>query len=59
MGAIVSMVYIIGMLLIWFAPETRGKLLPETVDDVWRGRRRDRAEGFEPVMAAPVGAERR
>jgi MFS transporter, SHS family, sialic acid transporter len=59
MGAIVSMVYIIGMLLIWFAPETRGRPLPETADDVWRGKKRDRAEGFEPVMAAPVGAEQR
>ncbi|HEX8521118.1 MAG TPA: MFS transporter [Tepidisphaeraceae bacterium] len=29
MGAIVSLVYIVGMLLIWIAPETKGKPLPE------------------------------
>ena len=29
MGAIVSFVYIIGMVSIWFAPETKGKPLPE------------------------------
>jgi MFS transporter, SHS family, sialic acid transporter len=29
MGAIVSLIYIAGMLLIWFAPETKGKPLPE------------------------------
>ena len=28
MGAIVSLVYIIGMVIIWFAPETKGKALP-------------------------------
>jgi MFS transporter, SHS family, sialic acid transporter len=28
-GAIISLVYIAGLLLIWFAPETRGKPLPE------------------------------
>jgi MFS family permease len=28
-GAVVSMVYALGMILIWFAPETRGKPLPE------------------------------
>jgi MFS family permease len=59
MGAIVSMVYIIGMLLIWFAPETRGRPLPETVDDVWRGRKREPDQGFEPATPTPVGAEQR
>jgi MFS family permease len=29
MGAIVSLVYLIGMALIWFAPETKGRPLPE------------------------------
>jgi hypothetical protein len=29
MGAIVSLIYVAGMLLIWFAPETKGKPLPE------------------------------
>jgi MFS family permease len=29
MGAIVSLVYLLGMALIWFAPETKGKPLPE------------------------------
>jgi MFS family permease len=29
MGAIVSTIYIVGMVLIWFAPETKGKPLPE------------------------------
>lgn len=29
MGAIVSLVYILGMALIWIAPETKGKPLPE------------------------------
>ena len=29
MGAMVSMVYILGMAVIWFAPETKGKPLPE------------------------------
>lgn len=28
-GAIVTLVYLIGMVLIWFAPETKGKPLPE------------------------------
>ena len=28
-GVIVSMIYVVGMLLIWFAPETKGKPLPE------------------------------
>lgn len=28
-GAVVTLVYLIGMVLIWFAPETRGKPLPE------------------------------
>jgi MFS family permease len=63
MGAIVSMVYILGMLLIWFAPETRGRPLPETVDDVWRGRARkpeaETGRGLEPAVAVPVGAEQR
>jgi hypothetical protein len=29
MGAIVSLVYIAGMLLIWAAPETKGRPMPE------------------------------
>jgi MFS family permease len=29
MGAIVSLVYVVGMVIIWFAPETKGKPLPE------------------------------
>jgi MFS family permease len=29
MGAVVSLIYIFGMLLIWLAPETKGKPLPE------------------------------
>ena len=29
MGAIVSMVYVIGIVIIWFAPETKGRPLPE------------------------------
>jgi MFS family permease len=29
MGAIVSYVYVVGMLIIWLAPETKGKPLPE------------------------------
>ncbi|MCC6153642.1 MAG: MFS transporter [Candidatus Hydrogenedentes bacterium] len=29
MGTVVSCVYIVGMLVIWFAPETKGKPLPE------------------------------
>ena len=28
-GAIISLVYIVGMVVIWFAPETKGKPLPE------------------------------
>jgi hypothetical protein len=28
-GAIVTLVYLLGMVLIWFAPETKGKPLPE------------------------------
>ena len=28
-AATVTMVYIIGMIIIWFAPETKGKPLPE------------------------------
>lgn len=28
-GAIISLVYVFGLVLIWFAPETRGKPLPE------------------------------
>jgi MFS family permease len=28
-GAIVTLVYLVGMILIWFAPETKGKPLPE------------------------------
>ena len=28
-GAVVTLVYLIGMVLIWFAPETRGKPLPQ------------------------------
>jgi MFS family permease len=29
MGAVVSLIYIVGMLVIWLAPETKGKPLPE------------------------------
>jgi MFS family permease len=29
MAIIVSMIYVVGMVLIWFAPETKGKPLPE------------------------------
>ena len=29
MGAVVSLIYVFGMLLIWLAPETKGKPLPE------------------------------
>lgn len=29
MGAIVSMIYVLGMILIWIAPETKGRPLPE------------------------------
>jgi hypothetical protein len=29
MGVYVSMIYIVGMVLIWLAPETKGKPLPE------------------------------
>jgi hypothetical protein len=29
MGVIVSLIYVIGMVIIWFAPETKGKPLPE------------------------------
>jgi MFS family permease len=28
-GAIVTLIYLLGMVLIWFAPETKGKPLPE------------------------------
>lgn len=28
-GAIITLVYVVGMLIIWFAPETKGKPLPE------------------------------
>jgi MFS transporter, SHS family, sialic acid transporter len=28
-GAVVTLIYLVGMVLIWFAPETRGKPLPE------------------------------
>jgi hypothetical protein len=28
-GATISLIYIVGIVLIWFAPETRGKPLPE------------------------------
>jgi MFS transporter, SHS family, sialic acid transporter len=28
MGAVVSMIYLVGMVLVWFAPETKGKALP-------------------------------
>ena len=28
-GAVITLVYLIGLVLIWFAPETRGKPLPE------------------------------
>ena len=29
MGAIVSLVYIVGLILIWAAPETKGRALPQ------------------------------
>lgn len=29
MGAVVCLIYIVGMIIIWFAPETKGKPLPE------------------------------
>jgi SHS family sialic acid transporter-like MFS transporter len=29
MGAAISLIYVVGMVLIWFAPETKGKPLPE------------------------------
>jgi hypothetical protein len=28
-GAVITLIYIVGMVMIWFAPETRGKPLPE------------------------------
>ena len=28
-GAVISLVYVFGLILIWFAPETRGRPLPE------------------------------
>ena len=28
MGAVVSLIYVVGMLVIWLAPETKGKPLP-------------------------------
>jgi hypothetical protein len=28
-GAVVTLIYFVGMVLIWFAPETKGKPLPE------------------------------
>ena len=28
-GAIITLVYVVGMLIVWFAPETKGKPLPE------------------------------
>ena len=28
-GAVISLMYILGLVLIWFAPETKGKPLPE------------------------------
>jgi MFS family permease len=29
MGAVVSLIYVLGLVLIWLAPETKGKPLPE------------------------------
>lgn len=29
MGAVITLVYLVGMIIIWFAPETKGKPLPE------------------------------
>jgi SHS family sialic acid transporter-like MFS transporter len=29
MGAVITLIYIVGMVAIWFAPETKGKPLPE------------------------------
>jgi hypothetical protein len=28
-GAVITLIYALGLVLIWFAPETRGKPLPE------------------------------
>lgn len=28
-GAVISLIYVVGMVTIWFAPETKGKPLPE------------------------------
>ena len=28
-GAVITLVYVVGMVLIWFAPETKGKPLPD------------------------------
>ena len=28
-GAIITLVYVVGMIIVWFAPETKGKPLPE------------------------------
>ena len=28
-GAVITLIYVFGMILIWFAPETKGKPLPE------------------------------
>jgi hypothetical protein len=28
-GAVISLIYLIGMVIIWLAPETKGKPLPE------------------------------
>ncbi|RYD71962.1 MAG: MFS transporter, partial [Verrucomicrobiaceae bacterium] len=29
MGAVITLIYLVGMVAIWFAPETKGKPLPE------------------------------
>jgi MFS transporter, SHS family, sialic acid transporter len=28
-GAVVTLIYVLGLVLIWFAPETKGKPLPD------------------------------
>ncbi len=29
MGSVITLIYLVGMLVIWFAPETKGKPLPD------------------------------
>ena len=51
-GATITLVYLAGMVLIWLAPETKGKPLPETADDLFGPPPPRRA--FEPVLADPA-----